>query len=51
MDRRQLTLYVALPLVAVVGIIGWHRVQRNRELSRQARQKTEGLVTVSTAEA
>ncbi len=51
MDRRQLTLYVALPLVAVVGIIGWHRVQRNRELSRQARQKTEGLVAVSTAEA
>lgn len=48
MDRRQTLRYVVLPLAAMVGIIGWHRYQRNRELTKQAQQKVEGLVSVRT---
>lgn len=48
MDRKQFTLYIALPVVAVIGAATYHRIQRNAELSRQEAVKKAGLVTVST---
>lgn len=48
MDRKQLTLYVILPTLAVAGAATYHRIQRNRELSRQEIIKAAGQITVST---
>ncbi len=49
MNRTQLTLAVALPLVVVAGAATLHRYNRNQELARQEAVKTEGLVPVTLA--
>lgn len=49
MNAKQITLYVALPLVVIVGATAYHRSNRNAELSRQAAVKAAGEVTVSLA--
>jgi len=47
MERQKLFLYAGLPLLIIVGAAGYHRVQRNQELAKQARLKTESAITVS----
>jgi membrane fusion protein, multidrug efflux system len=49
MERRQILLYIVVPAVVIAGAASYHRIQRNRELSRQRVQKTEGIVTVTLA--
>jgi hypothetical protein len=49
MERKNLLLYVALPVVVIGGAASYHRVQRNRELDHQRIQKTEGAISVTLA--
>ncbi|HLO68969.1 MAG TPA: efflux RND transporter periplasmic adaptor subunit [Holophaga sp.] len=49
MNNSKTFLYSALALALVAGAIGFHRVQRNRELAKQRAQKQEGVVTVTLA--
>jgi membrane fusion protein, multidrug efflux system len=49
MNRSKLFLYAGLPLLIIVGAASYHRVLRNRELSRQRVEKTAGVVSVTLA--
>lgn len=49
MERKQILLYIVVPAVVIAGAASYHRIQRNRELSRQRVQKTEGIVPVTLA--
>jgi len=47
MDRKKLILYVGVPVLAIVGAVSYHRMERNAELGRQRTQKGAGLVPVT----
>ena len=47
MNRKALLVYVALPIVVIVGAASYHRSQRNTELAHQATAKAEGTVAVT----
>lgn len=47
MNRKNLLLYIALPVVVIAGAASYHRVQRNTELDRQAAVKSESTVAVT----
>ena len=47
MNRRTL-IAAGIPVLVIAGAAGWHRINRNRELSRQAAIKSEGAVAVTT---
>ena len=49
MERKHLFLYIMVPAVVIAGAASYHRLQRNRELSHQRVQKTEGVVSVTLA--
>jgi len=49
MEQKQILLYIVAPVVVIAGATSYHRIQRNRELSRQRVQKTEGIVPVTLA--
>ncbi len=47
MNRKAVLLYGLLPVLVIAGAATYHRRQRDAELARQARAKTEGLVPVT----
>jgi membrane fusion protein (multidrug efflux system) len=49
MERKSVFLYIMIPAVVIAGAASYHRIQRNRELSRQRVQKNEGIVSVTLA--
>lgn len=49
MERKHLFLYLVVPTVVIAGAASYHRILRNRELSRQRVEKTEGVVSVTLA--
>lgn len=49
MARKQVVIFCVATAVIIAGAASYHRIQRNRELSRQRVQKTEGIVSVTLA--
>ena len=47
MQGKHVLLYIVLPIAVVGGAASYHRVLRNRELSHQRTEKTEGAVAVT----
>jgi len=49
MEQKKILLYFVAPAVVIAGAASYHRILRNRELSRQLVQKTEGIIPVTLA--
>ncbi|HWQ09633.1 MAG TPA: efflux RND transporter periplasmic adaptor subunit [Holophaga sp.] len=49
MQGKHVLLYIVLPVVVIGGAASYHRILRNRELSHQRTEKTEGAVSVTLA--
>jgi RND family efflux transporter MFP subunit len=47
MNRRNLIIFIALPIVVIAGAATFHRGQRNSELDHQEKVKTEDTVAVT----
>lgn len=49
MNRQKLYLYAGVSVLLLAGAVGYHRFQRNAELSKQRMLRDEGLIPVTLA--